>query len=192
MTRKIIILWNAPKNIIKAIIKEWSYFEKKGWWTSERTAHAGPARQHRTGGVAATLCSSGKERLIVSLQKSKQSDCEEKAGAGFVTFKLGSAYGLPFCCQLDDSVGKGMCSQRWLSKLHSWDPCGGSRELTPWPSHKWKINCNFKQLKKSSTAIQNSEVTTLTERSIYIMMESLNIKIKNRNKIPINKITLNS
>lgn len=68
-------------------------------------------RQHRTGGVAATLRSSGKERLIVSLQKSKQSDCEEKAGAGFVTFKLGSAYGLPFCCQLDDSVGKGMCSQ---------------------------------------------------------------------------------
>lgn len=95
-------------------------------------------------------------------------------------------------CQPDDSVGKGACSQRWVSKLHSWDPRGGSRELTPWPSHKWKINCNFKQLKKkSSTVLQNSKVINLTERSIYVMMKNLNIKIKNRNEIVINKITIN-
>lgn len=95
MTRKIIILWNAPKNIIKAVIKEWSYLEKKrqgGRWTSEPTAHSCPARLESAkdwscGGYSLLL----RQGLIVRLEKSKQSDCGEKAGAASATFKLGSA-----------------------------------------------------------------------------------------------------
>lgn len=69
--------------------------EKKrqgGRRTSEPTAHPGPARlESAQDGSSCGYSLLLRQRLIVSLEKSKQPDCEEKAAAAYVTFKLGSA-----------------------------------------------------------------------------------------------------
>lgn len=67
---------------------------RKGMVVIDLRAHSTPRPSEAAVSTGWRCCSDSlllRQSLIVSLKKSKQSDCEEKAGAGYVCFKLGSA-----------------------------------------------------------------------------------------------------